>query len=778
MSLALVAATALVAPAPAHAIAIPNPLDLGLPDPGDLVGKVFEFFFSTFFGIETTVTQDAVHWLLAAPVYTDTSAYADLNELRASIEVAAWALLTLVFRVAAVRYYASGFTSAGSYEAVEALVRGALAAGVLALYAQVFGSLAIAANSLTYGITHTPVVGSGLTKLLGASTVSSFTPLGLGSIAAVVAVVIFVLLIVTKIVLATLLALLFIAAPLAIALWPLPETSWLAQDGAAVAARRVAVAGRVGAVLLAVRGHRRVGADAGRLVRIAAGQAVGVGRGAVRRVQGAAAARPPSDARRPDAVARRRGRARPDVRARRDARAAARRAAARRASPGASARRAAAGAAGLMRHPTYKHLEARLRLGAFSLGQWAQITAAAIAATVFGGYLSPFPTQVTIFVAIVGAGLPVAVSYGAMGLQFSVAQFTRAAWRYWRAPRRYLAGPGQPTTGYVVVSEPGRRRRTDRGHRSRWGAAVGRLSRTTVAEPCGRGRRAVRGRSDRPRGPARHQRGRARARPASSAEEPARRCPRSSASRSATRSGSSPHACRPASRCSSTSKRPRCASTRCLSTAAAKPSAPSARSAATHDGRSDAMRRLHGALRESLERHADEQAAVDVAYYVVVPYLPDQTNQLDWRQLLPTGRRRLGTAPLERSLQAHRRVARESLHLTDQIRGDLEALDLSTHLLSGPEILDLLWRRFNPTTADRTPERRPGAREERLEVVGELDAIADARAAANAAQTLRELVAALRDRCARSAPPARRSRSRAGAVRRDAPGRDGVRLAA
>ena len=57
-----------------------------------------------------------------------------------------------------------------------------------------------------------------------------------------------------------------------------------------------------------------------------------------------------------------------------------------------------------MRHPTYKHLEARLRLGAFSLGQWAQIAAAGVAAAVFGGYLSPFSTQVTIFVSIVGAG--------------------------------------------------------------------------------------------------------------------------------------------------------------------------------------------------------------------------------------------------------------------------------------------------------------------------------------------------------------------------------------
>jgi hypothetical protein len=166
------------------------------------------------------------------------------------------------------------------------------------------------------------------------------------------------------------------------------------------------------------------------------------------------------------------------------------------------------------------------------------------------------------------------------------------------------------------------------------------------------------------------------------------------------------------------------------------------RIAADDSDRTAALRRLHTALRESLERHADEQAAVDIAYYVVVPYLPDQDNQLDWRALLPGGRRRLRSAPLERSLASHRRVARESLHLTDCIRGDLEALDLSTHLLSGPEVLDLLWRRFNPTTADRTPDRRPGAREERLEVVGELDAVADARAAAKAAHALRELVAA------------------------------------
>ena len=69
-------------------------------------------------------------------------------------------------------------------------------------------------------------------------------------------------------------------------------------------------------------------------------------------------------------------------------------------------------------------------------------------------------------------------------------------------------------------------------------------------------------------------------------------------------------------------------------------------------------------------------------------------------------------------------------------------------MLSGPEVLDLLWRRFNPTAADRTPERRPGAREQRLELVGALDAVADAREAARAAHALRELVAGSAIDCA------------------------------
>jgi len=58
--------------------------------------------------------------------------------------------------------------------------------------------------------------------------------------------------------------------------------------------------------------------------------------------------------------------------------------------------------------------------------------------------------------------------------------------------------------------------------------------------------------------------------------------------------------------------------------------------------RAEALRRLHAALRESLERHADAQAAVAVSYYVVAPYLPDQRPRVDWRDLLHSRRQALG----------------------------------------------------------------------------------------------------------------------------------------
>jgi hypothetical protein len=103
-----------------------------------------------------------------------------------------------------------------------------------------------------------------------------------------------------------------------------------------------------------------------------------------------------------------------------------------------------------MINPTYKHLDAKMRLGGLRLVQWLQLVAAIGFAIVFGFYVSPLPPGPTIAVSIFVAGLPVSVSFAALGLEFSVSGFLAAAWRWLRSPRRYLPGPGASAIGYVV----------------------------------------------------------------------------------------------------------------------------------------------------------------------------------------------------------------------------------------------------------------------------------------------------------------------------------------
>jgi hypothetical protein len=226
------AALAVVAlAAPASALALPSLPDLtpNIPGPGDLVREMFEFLLETFFGIEATVTERAVEFLVAHPIYSDGARYPELARLRAYVDAGAWALLTLTITIAALRYWASGFTASGSYEAIQGMVRGAAAAGAMIAYPLAFEWLCVAGNLLSHALLEAPGVHGGVTRLLAAALVVKFGTLGIGSIATVVAVVLLVLLMVTKIVITTVLALLFVSGGLAIALWPLPETAWVAR---------------------------------------------------------------------------------------------------------------------------------------------------------------------------------------------------------------------------------------------------------------------------------------------------------------------------------------------------------------------------------------------------------------------------------------------------------------------------------------------------------------------------------------------------------------------
>jgi len=116
--------------APASALALPSLPDLpdltpDIPGPGDLVRAMFEFLLKTFFGIEATVTERVVDFLVAHPVYSNEARYPELGQLRAYVSVGGWAILTLTIAVASLRYWASGFTASGSYEALQGMLRGA-----------------------------------------------------------------------------------------------------------------------------------------------------------------------------------------------------------------------------------------------------------------------------------------------------------------------------------------------------------------------------------------------------------------------------------------------------------------------------------------------------------------------------------------------------------------------------------------------------------------------------------------------------------------------------
>jgi hypothetical protein len=230
VSLAAAAALALAWPTEAAA-QLPDLPDLtpDLPGPTDLVRSMLEFLFETFFGLDASVSRRVVEFLVAHPIYSDEARYPDLARLRGYIDAGAWALLTLTITTASLRYWASGFTASGSYEAVQGMVRGAAAAGAMIAYPLVFEWACVAGNLLTHALLDAPGVRDGTDKLLAAALVSQFSPLGLGVIASVIATIVLILLVISKIVLATILALLFVSGGLAIALWPLPETAWLAR---------------------------------------------------------------------------------------------------------------------------------------------------------------------------------------------------------------------------------------------------------------------------------------------------------------------------------------------------------------------------------------------------------------------------------------------------------------------------------------------------------------------------------------------------------------------
>jgi hypothetical protein len=105
---------------------------------------------------------------------------------------------------------------------------------------------------------------------------------------------------------------------------------------------------------------------------------------------------------------------------------------------------------GRTRNETYKHLEDPTQWGPLTIGQWAALFPAALVAILFGIYVSPLPTGLTIIVTIWIAGLPVALSWVVTGKDMAIWDTMVFVLRWVRGEKHFLPGPGTVEAGYVV----------------------------------------------------------------------------------------------------------------------------------------------------------------------------------------------------------------------------------------------------------------------------------------------------------------------------------------
>jgi hypothetical protein len=138
-----------------------------------------------------------------------------------------------------------------------------------------------------------------------------------------------------------------------------------------------------------------------------------------------------------------------------------------------------------------------------------------------------------------------------------------------------------------------------------------------------------------------------------------------------------------------------------------------------------AIERLGIAQEQSLRTQSHALAALDLRYFVVVPWMPIRDSAINRRSFSRTG-------PLTLTPAAYERANRESARHTEGVRSDLESVGLTARLLDGTEAATLLWARFAPQLADT--DLAPASQ---LSLPATLDTLTDASRAIGHATQLR-----------------------------------------
>jgi len=99
----------------------------------------------------------------------------------------------------------------------------------------------------------------------------------------------------------------------------------------------------------------------------------------------------------------------------------------------------------------YKHLEAKLRFGELTVGQWAGVLGGVLFALAFAQYLSPISGMWGVVLGVYLGAIPASAAFLASLSDFDLAGLIAAAIRRRRRPGRHLPGSGTAAQGYLLL---------------------------------------------------------------------------------------------------------------------------------------------------------------------------------------------------------------------------------------------------------------------------------------------------------------------------------------
>jgi hypothetical protein len=103
----------------------------------------------------------------------------------------------------------------------------------------------------------------------------------------------------------------------------------------------------------------------------------------------------------------------------------------------------------------FKHLEAKLRFGELSVGQWAAVVAGVLFAFVFAEYLSPVGGIGGVILAVYLGAIPASAAFFASLSEFDLWGLIASAFRWRRREGRHVPGAGAAARGYLLLADDG-----------------------------------------------------------------------------------------------------------------------------------------------------------------------------------------------------------------------------------------------------------------------------------------------------------------------------------